>query len=768
LLKIVQRNEQLTLRNTFFFVYLMGFSGTVSQVFLVREFMILFAGNELTLGVILVNWLLCIALGGGVLGRLVDRITDEARGITLTLILIAVILPTQILYTRAVGTVMGVRGENVDLFATFYISLVALFPFGALYGLQFALGSNLDPDRTVSPLGRINRMYIGEAVGSVLGGLAFTYVLVHHLHVLEIAVALGLANLIAALHLQRRDGKAVRGPRGRGVTCVTVSLIALYAFGIVSGHVTEIHVASYSWQWQGMTLRHYENSAYGNLVVTAQDGQCDFWLDGMPLFSSPDPDTSFIEEVTHFPLLQHPSPKRVLLIGGGVGGVLEELLKHSVSEVYYVELDPALIRLARQYIPDAAAVLDDPRVEVVHADGRTYVQTVGVRFDIIMVNLPSPSTLQLNRFYTVEFFEAIRAILDDGGVFSTALSSSLTQVIDELRNRNRCVYETVKSVFPACSVVPGDTNIFLASENTSLLTIDADRLYQRLLDRGVETRMITKGYLEHRLSPEMVEGELAYLLGEEVDVNRDLHPIGVYHDLGYWNAMFYPYLRAVYTVALQSRRWWFVVPIMVLVLLVALRRKKLMREFELPILLGSSGFAGMTFNIVLIFTFQAVCGSLYQELGIVTAAFMLGLAVGGLVMTRTRSGRQVKQTLARIEATLIAFALLLPIAITALIGSLATISLAKIALPVCNVAAGLLVGLEFPLASKARLQVDQRVRRVAGSLYAYDLVGGAVGAILASVWMIPLLGVAGTCILVVTVKAGSLYLLTTSRTQGYQ
>lgn len=743
----------------------MGFSCSISQVLLVREFMNIFCGNELILGVILANWLLIIAFGSGILGRLADTLGRRIDWLVLTLVLTSTVLPLQILFVRSMGGwFVAARGEMVGLLSTFYVTFLALLPFCSLHGFQFTLGCKLSlsgDDR--SPI-KMSRLYVLEAIGAVIGGLAFTYLLVHHLHVLEISIGLSLLNLFLALVLLK-GGDSSNLP-WRLLTAVIVMLLALDVYAVATGTLRVVDIASYQQQWGGLKLIHHENSIYGNIAITRSDGQRDFWVNSLPLFSAPDPDIAFIEEVVHIPMLQHPSPDSVLLIGEGLGGVLREILKHPVRRVVYVELDPLLIELAKKYSYETSVVLDDPRVEVVHADSRLFVKGSEDLFDVVIVNLPSPSTLQLNRLYTLEFFREAREILDENGIISTGITSSLTYVAEEMGARNRCIYDAIKMVFPSCLAVPGEYNIFLASPSTraDVLIYDASILHQRLLDRGVETSLLTEGYIKYKFSPEKIKMALAYLHRGGGEINRDTRPLAVYYDLALWNTMFHPHMRAIFTLMQRVDLWWFLLPLGLSTSALMMRRRTL-RISHAPIYLTlfTTGLAGMTFSIITLYAFQVLCGYLYQELGAVAASFMLGLALGGWFMSRriSRLGGGVP-ALACVEGGIVAYSLLLPLAIE--VFSIPAVKpiilpLVRTALPLLNCASGFLVGLGFPLASEICLRGGDRIGSVAGAVYASDLLGGCVGSLISGIWLISLHGIPGACFMVATLNAASLILL---------
>ena len=177
----------------------------------------------------------------------------------------------------------------------------------------------------------------------------------------------------------------------------------------------------------------------------------------------------------------------------------------------------------------------------------------------------------------------------------------------------------------------------------------------------------------------------------------------------------------------------------------------------------TTGVAGMTFSIIMLYAFQALCGYLYQELGVVSASFMLGLALGGWFM-----GRRISEldgdisTLCKAEMAIIAYSLIIPPAVTLLSFRAAEafiLPLVRGVLPLLNCAAGFLVGLEFPLASRICLRVGGRVGSVAGALYASDLFGACAGSLMASIWLIPLHGVLGACLVAAALNVASLVLL---------
>ena len=123
------------------------------------------------------------------------------------------------------------------------------------------------------------------------------------------------------------------------------------------------------------------------------------------------------EMVAHVPLFTHPKPTRVLVVGGGDGGVIREVLKHpSVEKAVLVDIDGKVIEYSKQFLPSIAGELDNPRVEVQVDDGFMHIAKSENEYDVIMVDSTEPVGPAVNLF-TKGFYEGISKALKEDGVF---------------------------------------------------------------------------------------------------------------------------------------------------------------------------------------------------------------------------------------------------------------------------------------------------------------------------------------------------------------
>jgi spermidine synthase len=679
----------------------------------------------------------------------------------------------------------------VGLVPIFWFSFLLLAPLGLVDGAMFAFGVRAYAHLTGEEAPSAGRVYVYEAVGALVGGLVFTYLFISFLHSLQIVLVLVALNTLAA-------GLIVAWPREagfrRGRPLFWIAPIVLLLVASVGLLFSPLGERLQRWatgrQWQGYDLVYSENSVYGNVAVVQRESQYTFYADGLPILTAPVPDVAAIEEIVHLPLLFVPQPRRALVLSGGVGGVLNELNKYPLDVIDYAELDPLLIEAVEQF-PTALtrSELDDARVRVENVDGRLLVrrtawESVAVAqqpYDLILVNLPYPSTLQLNRFYTVEFFRMARQLLAEEGVLVVGAPGSLSYLSDELRNLNAVVLETLQEAFPHVRPIPGDRTLWLASPAEAVTTVPVEALAERWEARDLEAQLITPAHIGLRLDPQYLAwfwaslgvGEVAGLpspAGDGARVNQDLHPRGLFYGLSYWNALFSPRLARFYAAVGQLRLWHLGLLLLAGVVIFLLVARARGHGAVVPLAIAATGFTGMTADLILIFAFQSIYGYVYHWIGLLIAAFMAGAALGGWLMTRWLSRiRSDKRAMLALEGALVLFWVLLPLGLTVLYSRAASPLAFRAIQPLLfllNALAGLLVGAQFPLANRTWQRGRGDEKGTAGVLYAADLVGAFVGAILVSVVFLPVLGIVGTCLLAAMLKVGSLVLVAALPREG--
>jgi len=731
----IRRESYLTLG-----LFLTGFTGSIVQIIMVRELIVTFYGNEFSLGLIYFNWLVMVAVGSLISSRVVKGMSRLHFAVLQ--ILLSTLLPLQILLARSMRSLLGVEyGVAVGIIPIFYSSLITLAPICLLVGFQFVLGCKLYPGNGGASIGRA---YLCETSGSAAGGLTFAYILVYYINHVEAASYLAILNLISAILIQGPGRKSI-------LSVLTGLLLLLNIYSLASGASTRLNELSTGWRWRGCDLVDSRDSVYGNIAVTRIEGQYNFYNNGLLMFTSPDPDVVSVEESAHFPMLIHPSPRRILIIGGGVGGAIDEILKHPVEEVYYTEPDPLIIQVGKKYAPTQA--FQSPKVKVEYVDGRYFVKGSKGGFDVIISRLPPPSTLQLNRFYTEEFFKEILNLMESDGVFSLTLPSSEAYMSVEMKRHNDCIHATLDNVFASSIAVRGDKTVYLASP--AKISYDPETLIQRFRTRGLDTKLLNENYIRYK------QGLAKSTIDTNIDlrVNRDMEPIACYYNIVLWNVMYHPELKILFEAVTEQTLWLMIISLSAILIFISTCRRGRLTETAVTVAILTTGVAGMTLNIILIYAFQSLYGYIYHAIAILTASFHIGLALGAAAMNRLLERlRKPIYTLTKSELAVCISPLIILSTLTILFQTSHTRTV--IVFPILNILTGFIVGVEFPLASVACLSLGKvELGKVAGTLYTSDLIGACIGTVMAGVFLIPLLGITQTCLGILTLNLTSLALI---------
>jgi spermidine synthase len=747
----------------------MGFSGLVAEIVVLRELLIVFSGNELCIGIILANWLVLEAFGCFFLGRKAEKSASRLEAFSIITILFSLSLPAAILLTRLLKNAIGVSiGESIGFLPMFYSTLLILLPVSVFHGALFTYGCRIYSMFSGRDESSAGRVYVYETVGAMVGGIVCTWFLIPHLNSFQASLWLAVLNLVVCLVLIAPYWKT--GLLQKAILVVLGLLVLTSGWLVLAGQADRLHDYSVRAQWKNQNVVHYQNSRYGNICTLENEGQYIFFQDGIPGIITPVPDISFVEEFVHLALLAHPEPKKLLVLSGGAGGVINEALKHpSIEAVEYAELDPLLLDLLRKFpTPLTESELKDARVQIRHMDGRLLLKTTRNKYDVILVGVGEPSNLQANRFYTEEFLSLAREKMNREGILVLGLPGSLTYSNEELKNLNSCIFNTLKRVFAHIKVIPGDReNLFLSSDSREILTIDRTRILNRLNHRNIKTDAAIPWRLENKLHEGWQDWFAHFVEGHSRKTNSDFNPVGVFYSISHWNALFAPSLRGVFRQLERLSLGAVAVPLLVLSLLCFLLRARNIRfpRASIPFCIITTGFAGMLFDLMLIFAFQAIYGYVFAWIGLLVAFFMAGAACGAwlttVVLERTRDCLRL---FAGIELAIVCWSFGWPfllLAVHSYQGASGVFFLTKGLFLVLSLACGLLVGSQFPLANKIYLEKSTGVSRTAGLLYASDLLGGWFGGIAGAVVLLPVLGLVGTGITVGLVKLTSAIVIAT-------
>jgi len=719
-----------------FRLFSVGLITLLGQVVLLRELLVAFFGSELiyilALGFLLPGTALGVFAGARLRG-------DASVRVRVLLLAFAGLLPLCICFIRALRVLFGATPGAYLPFALQIAGMAAaMIPFGILSGLLFQRSASLYVSR-----GRtLAHAYAVESAGGLAGGVLVTLFL-----------AWGVQNLAAGLAcaLYAAAASAVPWRRNRPVWLAPLAgaaAVLLIAGMAVSGRLDRLLTGL-----NHPSLVATLDTPYGRVTLTRLEGQVSVFENDALAFESQGTE---MEAFVHMAALQVEAPRSVLILGGGPEGIVREVLRHGPGRVDDVELNEAAVRLLLGYLPGQLRdALRDERVTLVYGDPRTFLRRRNT-YDLILVGMPEPESGQNNRFYTREFFEACRGRLGEDGVLGFRLGSAENLWTPALTRRTASITEALRAVFGDVLVLPGTTNVVLASNGR--LQRDPGVLSARLLKRKIESRLVTPRYVRYILTNDRLAAIEAALRSADVPVNTDARPICYQYTLVLWLSRFFPALGLTDFGGPEGpggaggRPWLFAAAGAVLALVVALRWWVTARRILLVIL---AGFVGMVLEGVLILGFQVRSGVLYQDIGVLLAVFMAGLSLGSLFVdqwgSRTRHPKGIGVGAGAVVAGGMA---VLALVVAGLFRGGLWPGLAGASLLMG--AAGFFVGGLFAYASLRRVD-DQNA--IIAPLYAADLMGGCAGSLLGSLFLLPVLGLPASALLVAALSLAALLLI---------
>lgn len=205
----------------------------------------------------------------------------------------------------------------------------------------------------------------------------------------------------------------------------------------------ETHTDGHRVHWKIKETLWYEKTPFQELrIVDMVDFGRALILDGALQTTERD-EFIYHEMITHVAMHAHPNPQRVLIIGGGDGGTLREVLKHSeVQHVDMVEIDQRVVEVCKEFLPTIASAYDDPRAHLFFEDGVAFVRDADERYDVILVDSSDPTGPAVELF-GAEFYRNCREIMNPDGIMVAHAESP-----NFFRDYFKKVWSNMKATFP--------------------------------------------------------------------------------------------------------------------------------------------------------------------------------------------------------------------------------------------------------------------------------------------------------------------------------
>ncbi len=660
--------------------FALGFTAMATQIVLLREFLLVFYGNELIVGIIIALWMAITALG--VLAGKGLRSKVSANPLLAALPLLAILSALFIEIYRNRIFLSGVMPGLFEVLS--YSAAVLVFvciPNGAIFSL---LNKKIKTGKS-----GFRKIYAYEALGSLTGSALVSIVFIagyemDNFSVLWHVITLNFI-LVSSFYIFEKQFS-------KGVVFFIIAIST-----IVFDKSSHLNDYAKSKLFFNQKIISAVETPLGNITVTENGNQKNIYANGRLTFSSEEIQEK--EEAVHYAMLQRPGARKILQIGGGLTDINPEIFKYKNADtLVHIEL----IRSFFNYYGH------NSRTRQIAVDPIVFLQHDTSHFDVVLMLEPPPENAQTNRFYTVEFFRKIKSRLSPKGIFSLRLPASHNYLDDDELLLHSIIYNSLKTVFKNVTIVPGNSNYFLASDGN--ITLHYQDLYK---EAGINNKYVNPGFIKDNLLG-FRSNRITSQLIPTAPLNRDYKPKAYFFSLKHWLNYY------------SNNFYWVIVPVVLPVLLFTVFAK---RENSFVF---TTGFASASVEMVLLIAFQVLYGYLYFYIGILVTVFMAGLTAGAL-QKRLFDKRPV-DNMAFFAVTVISIIIFL-----LAIKDWGDFLLTKIILSLFIFAIAFFNGNLYRIFTGNETSPEK-----AAKIYASDLTGAMIGGFVTVIWILPKYGIVVT------------------------
>lgn len=572
------------------------------QIFFLREFIPLFHGSEFVIGIVLGHWLFSAGVSNYLFryfGKLRDFFSKSIKLFYL-LILFSVL---SFIFIRSINVMSSTDiTMGVSLKSLFFYSLFAIFPVS--FTLNLILNFLKQSFATVLYQKKIKR-YVCEAIGFIIGGTFFSFFMssIYTTTLLLIIIILIFFNLIYLV--ESRELKFF---------FLLMIVFSLYLIQNNASYIEKYVISNNYAKNNIIDVSYYKNVQN---ILTEKNGEFALYKNGTAEYCLPSPDIFEEEDFAHLPILHHNQPQSLLLIGGIK--YLSSIIKYDLKKIDFVEYNKNVIKTTRKYINKLDRVFKDERIAIYNSDARQFLQHTNEKYDVILIALESPVNTEINKFYTCEFFNLAGDKLTDDGFMALNLPGSMVYSPSLMFELNASVFNSLKKIFPYVKIIPGKTNIFVASKSKMPFRLHIKKRLKKVQD---ETFVLSKYYVDERMDTQKTKWLNFQIRKHENKklLNTDENQKTMIFSIMYWQSAFSPFLMKFLRLVIEYS--YFIVFI-VIILFFAVKFKYRVTSFV-------SGAGAMWLQFVCFWGFQIYVGQIYQWFGLLTAVFMLGLVCGSL------------------------------------------------------------------------------------------------------------------------------------------
>jgi len=716
-----------------FAIFAIGFFAIASQALLFREFLGSFESNDIAVGVFFSSWFFWIAISSSLVLFFRDFSTKIAAKTHLVILLYAPAFLLQYAIMLDIRSLAGVEAYEIfPIWKLIAWAVIASSPVSFITGAVFPLACRWSAESSRHP---VAGTFIFESLGSFAGGAGTTLLLYAGMPVEYLSLMLCLV-IVVACSLFLRKIPAL---------CLLAAGAGLVISAVLSNIGDNVRIRKWTRLLPAESYRGSFTTPQAEYLYGLYKGQWSIVREGGAGESVPDRESAL--KIISIHLCQKPDAKKILVIGQGLN-ICRELLRFpQISEVAWVHYDGDYVRRVNSVLPAEMRISDLRFRPVSGIDAREFLKAGGNAYDIIIVNMPDATSSVVNRYFTVEFYEAAAGALAQDGIVGACFSSGENVIGPELALSGASIKNSLGYVFKNLVIVPGDSSWFIASDSQGI-TGEPDMLVKRLA--GV--RGVSKLYQPESLRSLYIPGRAEFALqsfasapgGASAMINTDSMPLGFLYALLLSSRQSGMDVTGICVKIIGKGMGILLVPLLVFFCLALL--SAVAESSGRPANPGAvriifcAGFVSIGTVIVLMYLFQTLLGTLYVNAGLVSALFMLGLAAGGTIavlpwaLERFSSGMMLLAALTLHVVLLFAISYQEPG-----FWSFSWFAMAFLFSGIC-------CGTYFPIAARMLKESKKGEIESGGSLEAADHVGACLGAISCGILIVPFYGTSGALI----------------------
>jgi spermidine synthase len=681
--------------------FLLGLFSIGGQTLLLREIVASLNGDELFIGAALFGWLLAVG-AGSIIGGL-SRFKPNPFGLFATG---AILLPISIIAVRLSPLIFGLSvGQIFPFSSAFLIAFLFMAPVGIIGGALFSAVAR----EGHRPAESIALVYLWEGLGAFVGGILTVALVGWFYSNLTMSILLSLVIITFYLAPPRKTKLALPG----GI--LIASAVALkFAVPQLDARLDELKYKSYR------VVASFD-ARQGRQTILFCDGAYSLLTDNTVEGTYPDLITA--ENLLLPALIYRPQSRNILYVGRPEFGLTQ--LADSFPNIKITSLDPRweLSKKLDEILPLS------PNINRIEADPLAFLMRTEIisKYDIIIVNAGQPNCYKNSRFISDKFLAvALRALNDDGIFFYPTDYDADRYIADEKKVILAAINNTLKKTFIHAAAWPGESTLFFASKNNKF-DLPRDSIYARADAFTYRPQYINIDYLENRLQ-ELKRERLRSAMNSSAESNSLNKPVLTLKQAVYRSGTS-PIDKQIAPIFF-SRPLWITVSLAVMAtfLLTTVIPKNRRRLYGL-FLFFVAGFVSLTLELISFYIYQSTAGSLYSEMALLIASFMMGLALGTYVSIKVGADRLELPALLLLLATVV-------ILWATYENIPAGASLSYYVFCLLCVASG--TGSLFVAAS--RKFYFGRPQNNRGLGYAVELAGSSFGALAPSIILLPLFG----------------------------